>query len=179
MSTREPEYAQHLNAVWRDGPFFALIVPTPDDALFYEQLVTEQVAPNRFRLLCIPFFLYGVSLGDVIEGDPFAELGVFTVVERSGRSTYRVHFPQEALVRHLDKAHHCLHDIEGMGGLIESYHNGYWSVDAADEIIARQVEEYLTQGEEQGYWNYEAGHRSWEVDSSQPMILRGPSEPCT
>lgn len=51
MSTREPEYAQHLNAVWRDGPFFALIVPTPDDALFYEQLVTEQVAPNRFRLL--------------------------------------------------------------------------------------------------------------------------------
>lgn len=174
MAAREPEYAQHLNAIWREGSFFALIVPTPDDEFFFEQLVTEQVAPNRFRLLCIPFFLYGVSLGDVIEGELSEGPRSFAVVERSGRSTYRVYFSKESLDEHIDKAHHCLHDIEGLGGLIESYHNGYWSIDAADESIARQVEEYLTKGEEEGYWNYEAGHRSWENDPSQPVVLRGP-----
>ena len=173
---KEPEYALHDKATWYKSPHFSLIVPVADDAFFFEQLVTEQVAPTRFRLLCIPFFLYGVSLGDVIEGSLAGAKSdrVFTVVERAGRSTYRVNFPKEALDKHFEKAHHCLHDVERLGGLLERYSNGYWAIDAADEGIARKVEEYLVAGEENGYWSYEVGHRSWEVDPSRPVVLRGP-----
>ena len=173
---KQPEYVLHEKAVWYKSPHFSLIVPVADDESQFEQLVTEQLTENRFRLLCIPFFLYGVSLGDVIEGDAFADDSdlSFTVVERSGRSTYRIRFPQEPISEHLQHIRDSLLEVEKRGGLFERYYNGYWSIDAENEQIAREIEEFLASGEEAGKWQYEVGHRSWEADPTRPTVLRGP-----
>mgnify|MGYP002414143175 CR=1 FL=1 len=173
---KQGEYVLHEKAAWYKSPHFSLIVPVADDEFQFEQLVTEQLTESRFRLLCIPFFLYGVSLGDTVEGDLSVErpLRVFTVVERSGRSTYRIRFPQEPISKHLQHIRDSLLDVEKRGGLFERYYNGYWSIDAEDERVAREIEEFLASGEQAGKWQYEVGHRSWEVVQPGPRSYVDP-----
>lgn len=54
----------------------------------YEELVTRHLAGNRVQLMCIPFFVYGLSILDVIQLNE--DSVVEGVVERSGYSCVRI-----------------------------------------------------------------------------------------
>ncbi len=67
----------------------------------FEQVWTRTDDQETFELCCIPFFPYGVSLGDRIA---IRDDGSFQVVEKSGHQTIRVviHDAQYAHERHAD-----------------------------------------------------------------------------
>jgi hypothetical protein len=85
-------YVQHVAPIWRDRMDFVFNAALPEDCApkRFEQLVGHRVADGEFQLCCIPFFLYDVSLGDVV-----ATTGGYIldrVVRPSGRYTFRVYF---------------------------------------------------------------------------------------
>jgi len=54
----------------------------------YEQLWCSTVASGGYRLCCVPFFTYGMALGDILEAN---RDGLVTgVIERSGHKNLRL-----------------------------------------------------------------------------------------
>ena len=154
--SKGPTFATHEDAVWHRLHYFSLVVPIPDAEAYYEQLVCERAGENRYRLLCIPFFLYGVALGDILEGDASAELEdlEFQVAERSGRSVYRVWFDSGSVAVIED----CLTNLTSLGALTEQSSKRLYAIDAENPKIAERVEAYLRKGESSGKWEYERGY---------------------
>ena len=68
---------------------------------FWEQLWTRKIDEQHHEVCCIPFFVYGLSLGDKILA---ANNFFFLVVEKSGNATFWV----------------CLgHDVQSRGKLVK------------------------------------------------------------
>lgn len=149
------EYIMHEQPVWYKSPHFTLQYPIHGRPDTYEQLICEEVGEQQFRLLCIPFFIYDLALGDTIEGDPFVEHSQlkWRTVERSGRKVFRVWFkeaPQEVIKG-------CLKDLKQLGALTERSSRNLYGIDAANDDIAQEVADYLLKGEQEGKWEYETG----------------------
>lgn len=114
----------------------AIDVPAADR---FEQIWTYTEDQHVFELCCIPFFPYGVSLGDRIT---IAEDGSFVVVEKSGHQTIRVVI-HDVVYAH---EHHVeFHDlIVGAGARAETFgHATYWALDVDDPAHAQRVIEAL------------------------------------
>lgn len=91
MKYQEGDYeATHSTPVWRDRSnfFFAAYLGAKDGRNEWEQLWGQKVAPQRFVLCCIPFFVQDVALGDEIETD--ADFVLQRVVRKSRQVTFRV-----------------------------------------------------------------------------------------
>ena len=63
--------ARHNDPAWRDQANFVICADISSDPSKgeWEQLWATQISDNYFRICCIPFFTYGISLGDVVEAD--------------------------------------------------------------------------------------------------------------
>ncbi len=153
MSDRE---AQHLEPVWRDRSNFIIAadVSSYSDLADREQLWARQVGEDRFELCCIPFFVYDVALGDVVETAPAGERRyvLSRVVEPSGRFVFRAWFgesfhPREEVAR----------DLEELGALLEWSSVNLLAVDARDEEHAQEIANYLAQAEAEGRLMFETG----------------------
>jgi hypothetical protein len=88
-----------------NGFVYAELTDVDNTAIRWEQLAAFRIAdasdPPRFEICCIPFFAYGISLGDVVltrrvAAHGLVEFAVTGVAERSGTSTLRVHFLRAA-----------------------------------------------------------------------------------
>jgi hypothetical protein len=75
--------------VWRDRANFVIGAQLREEGRA-EQLWARQVSDQRFEICCIPFFVYDVALGHVVETDANDDLA--GVVERSVRSVFRLWF---------------------------------------------------------------------------------------
>lgn len=65
-----------------------------------ERVWAERISDNRFRILNSPFFVFGISFEDEVEGEPYGNMFKFVrVVQRSGRSTYRIILQNETQLR--------------------------------------------------------------------------------
>jgi hypothetical protein len=145
--------AVHSFPIWRDRAnfVFAAYQGTKDGKNEWEQLWGQQVAPQRFIVCCIPFFVYDVALGDEVEID--ANCVLQHVVRGSGQITFRVWFggqdkmTREALVR----------EIEAMKPLMEWSSENLLALSASDEAEAQRIADYLQAGEERGLLQYETG----------------------
>lgn len=88
---------QHLNPIWRNKADFiirAQILPLesslkPSD---WEQLWSRKVSAYTFELCCIPFFIYGYALGDIVEVDQ--TFVIQNLYKPSGHRTYRIWFDE-------------------------------------------------------------------------------------
>jgi hypothetical protein len=70
-----------------------VVFPLKRDESSYEteSVWAERLSETRFRILNSPFFVFDVSYEDVVEAKPEGEILRFVrVLQRSGRSTYRV-----------------------------------------------------------------------------------------
>ena len=101
-----PQIATHPLPCWREKADFILQADLADHGLpgTHEQLWGRRVGDDTFEICCIPFFTYGISLGDIVKagrrGDrPWV---VSEVIERRGHGTVRLAFanPQQADALH-------------------------------------------------------------------------------
>ena len=147
--TGERVDAVHTDPVWRDRADFIVgaALPQTDRA---EQLWARQIDDRLFEVCCIPFFLYDVALGDIVETDARHEL--LHVVEPSGRFVFRAWFggaghPREDVVNELTE----------LGALFEWSATDLLAIDAADGWHSRVLAEYLAGHERMGHFLYETG----------------------
>jgi Domain of unknown function (DUF4265) len=148
--------AQHLEPVWRDRSDFIIAadVSAYSDLVDREQLWARQVSKDRFELCCIPFFLYDVALGDLVETAPAGgrRYMVSRVVEPSGRFVFRVWFGESFHPRQ-----EIADELVAMGALVEWSSVNMFAVDAADADHALQVADVLFAHEQAGRLVYETG----------------------
>lgn len=66
-----PRIATHSNPITRSDPSFLVRVPVDDVSPpgAWEQLWTRRLGVGEYELTCIPFFAYGMALGDVLQVD--------------------------------------------------------------------------------------------------------------
>jgi Domain of unknown function (DUF4265) len=146
MAADDERIAVYREPVWRSEADFVLHVPTPDVG-GTEQLWATQLHDDRFRICCIPFFAYGIALGDVIERDPLA------VVERSGRTCFRAWFgyatvPQEDTLR----------QIRELGVLLERRSTNLIGVSSVSGAQTEALVSKLDAMEREGRLQYEVGY---------------------
>jgi hypothetical protein len=144
--------ATHSEPVWRDRADFiiAVTVGPSDTGVTTEQLWARKITGNQFELCCIPFFVYDLALGDIVEikGD----LLVDRVAESSGRFVFRVFFPHPDSPRDA-----TLSALTRLGALTEWSSTSLLAVDASSETRAKTIAGFLQQAEEQGHLMYETG----------------------
>ena len=105
----------------------------------WEQLWTTQVSDGRFEVCCIPFFTYGVALGDVVSAGPRAGQSwvMEGVISRSGHRTLRLAVESQAAAREL---HEALHEAVAQTGLAHEWHgSGYVAIDLPPETRAEEI----------------------------------------
>jgi Domain of unknown function (DUF4265) len=151
MSERGRKDVVHSDPVWRERADFIIGAPLHEEGRAEQLWARRLDEPLLFEICCIPFFLYDVALGDVVQTDASSELA--RVVEPSGRFVFRAWFgdpfhPRQEIADQLD-------DI---GALLEWSSTNLLAVDAADAHEAQVVADFLSDQEDRGHLKYETGH---------------------
>jgi len=141
--------AVHDAPVWGDKADFVIGAPLPEEGRA-EQLRARQLSDNRFEVCCIPFFVYDIALGDVVETD--ADHNVTRVVEPSGRVVFRVWFGESFHPRE-----EVADELVERDALVEWSSTNLLAVDAADEARADAIAAYLAEQERAGRLMFETG----------------------
>lgn len=144
--------ATHTEPIWRDrSDHIVRIAFGPGDTnLDTEQLWARRVGPAQFEICCIPFFVYDLALGDVVEVGP--ENDVTKVVSKSGRFVFGAYVGESDLRPA---------DVEALAGELEAQFE--WFGDALIALDARDVEHAelvaarLQDLESQGRLDFETG----------------------
>jgi len=109
-----------------------------------ETLWAVRVGPNRFRIDNLPFFAYGVSHNDVVEGTEYAP-GMYRlvrVVEPSGNRLVRVILADEARAD-TPAGREVIDGLKALGCGLENMNNRLLSVTVPPEVRLRVVADYL------------------------------------
>ena len=150
MSAATGRFLVHADPVWRERSDFIINAVLPGEGDRIEQLWVRQVGDYRFQLCCVPFFLFDVALGDVVETD--IDYRFSRVVEASGRFVFRVWFGESFHPRQ-----EIADELVSLGALVEWSSTNMFAVDAADEAHAQRVADVLFGHEQAGRLIYETG----------------------
>ena len=123
----------------------------------FEELWARQLGEDKFELCCIPFFLYDIALGDIVQtvakGD--RKYVADRVITRSGHCSFRVWFGRSV---------HSRDDIASqlikMGALVEWSSPNLLAADAPDVHHAKAFADFLAERERRGELMYETGRTS-------------------
>ena len=80
----------HQDPVWRERSNFITAAPIPDGGDIETEQLWARKDDDGLEICCIPFFVYDLALGDVVETDD--DYLVRQVVRQSGRFVFRVWF---------------------------------------------------------------------------------------
>lgn len=147
-------YVTHSDPVWRGTEnHIAMVDLTPFDmANTLEQLWLKRVDEGSYVVCCIPFWAYGISLGDIVRlrGEEF----VASVVKSSGRRTLRVLFPDSSEVSRLTEV--VQGKIQQVDALSEWDGARYVVVDVADMVAASPLLDFLEDVVKKGlvFWEW-------------------------
>lgn len=141
-------YITHVDAVWRDrADFLIRAAISSDGEPLSEQLWARQVGDFEFELCCIPFYLYGYSLGDIVGTNQ--EYDLTHLVTRGPRFDFRVLFPRET------NSELHLEEIASRGYLVERCSDRLFAIDAESEEWANELSRILTGLEDAGILQFE------------------------
>ena len=138
----DSQIVTHSDPAWRDRTNFIVRLDLAQHGLpgRWEQCWTHTGDQHSYEMCCIPFFAYGISLGDVLHID--ADTGAHSVVRKSGHRTIRIAFlNNEAAHGHHDRIHDAL---VSSGVLVEFRGQHYASIDIANEAQLAAVLAALT-----------------------------------
>jgi Domain of unknown function (DUF4265) len=160
MNSSDERIVTHDFPVWRDRADFVirlnLDLPEIADLATSEQLWARKVGDDIFEVCCIPFFAYGLALGDLVQtrNDPQAEYLVDKVLERKGHTTYRISFQST------DEWRSTIDELRDLGCFVEvRWENSkIVAVDAPSEQIRIKLEAYLIELESNGKVKCEIGN---------------------
>ncbi len=116
MKYEEGDYeATHSAPAWRDRAnfIFAAYLGVKNERREWEQLWGHEVAPLRYILCCIPFFVNDLALGDEVETDDSYTLK--RVVKSAGQVTFRIWFIRQTL----EARQRMALEMEQMGAILE------------------------------------------------------------
>ena len=150
--------AVHREPVWRDRADYIVVAELPEEGRG-EQLWARQVAEHQFEMCCIPFFLYGVALGDLFDTD--ANDRFQAVIKRSGRHVWRVWFGDTGTVPHA-----IADQLSNLGALLEWSSKDLLAVDAPNAERARVIDDFLVARHEAGELIMERA--ATRIDGSDP-----------
>lgn len=149
--------ATHASPAWRHRSNWIIVVDLAQHGMpgRREQLWAHTDDERVFELCCIPYFTYGLALGDLVSWDTESE--AVEVVSPSGRRVIRVAFMDrvDAAV-----AHDGLHgELIGTGCLVEFKGDGYGAIDIETERQAQLVAQLLNPWAEAGrvMWEWASG----------------------
>lgn len=128
--------ARHNAPAWRDRADFIISADISSDPgqREWEQLWARRCNVGIFEICCIPFFVYGLALGDEVEVD--ADNVIRRIVTRSGHTTFRVWFGQSSELRARDSVMR----IVASGGLDHEWSStNLLALDAPTEAVAESL----------------------------------------
>ncbi|MCS7475925.1 DUF4265 domain-containing protein [Umezawaea endophytica] len=131
-------YVSHEDPVWRrDKNFMALVDLTPydlDNTL--EQLWLQELEEDAgYEVCCIPFYVYGLALGDVVKKSHSDS--VESVISKSGRRVLRVLFAEP---RPSKDSRFALRDAVEAAGLLSEWNGDHHvAVDVTETSEMQQV----------------------------------------
>jgi hypothetical protein len=148
----DEQISVHTEPAWRQRANYIISANLPERERA-EQLWARQIAEYQFELCCIPFFLFDVTLGDVVETDQTYRLT--KVIERSGRFTFRIWFgesdyPQSRIID----------EMVALGALVERASANLIALDASNSRTAQAMANLLQAHEDQHHLVYETGRTS-------------------
>ena len=155
MTYQDGDYvAVHAEPVWRSQSNFVFraLIGEKEGGSEWEQLWWKQVAPARFVLCCIPFFIYDLSLGDEVE--TAEDYVVRSIRRRSGQVTFRVWFGG-AVAEVKEKA---MDEIQRLQPFVE-WSSPNLAALSIDESLGPKLSDILQSLENEGALQYEAGRR--------------------
>ena len=122
-----------------------------------ENLWAERIDERRYRLSNIPCLAYGVSFNDVVFASvQHGELTFEGVSIHSGHSTYRL-FMLDGVSPEAFREH--WQPLKELGCGYEGGQSGPWAVDVPPNADLNKAIERFEQGERDGIWEFEEGHR--------------------
>jgi Domain of unknown function (DUF4265) len=148
----DEQISVHAEPAWRHRANYIISANLPENKRA-EQLWARQVAEYQFELCCIPYFLFDVSLGDIVETDEAYRLT--KLIERSGRFTFRIWFgesnyPQSRIID----------EMVALGALVEHASANLIALDASNSRTAQAMANLLQAHENQHHLIYETGRTS-------------------
>jgi hypothetical protein len=147
------KFSTHDKPAWRERADFIINAKLPEEGRF-EQLWTRKISDETFELCCIPFFLYDVALGDIVqtEDSDGRRYLLAKVVKPSGHYVFRAHFarsgpsPDEVVER-----------LTELGVQMEWSSPTLLAIDARNLDHAQQIADFLRAQADQGQLIYETG----------------------
>jgi hypothetical protein len=148
----EKEWVKHARPAWgeRSNYIANFDLDVSQLPLKWEQLWLRRVSEHRFEVCCIPFFAYGLHLGDVVT---LSHSGVVeTIATPSGHWTLRLFFSAGSS-RHDE----VLEQLEAMGVEHEQCSKSLYSLDTTGPEHVRNVMAFLDDHVKDGHLDYETG----------------------
>ena len=123
------QFLTHDDPVWRERSNFIIHAELPERDGRMEQLWARQISECTFEVCCIPFFIFDVALGDIVETAPAGgkKYVLSSVVTSSGRYVFRVWFGESFHPRYEVAA-----ELMALGALVEWSSVNLLAADAAD-----------------------------------------------
>ena len=114
-----------------------------DSDVGYENLWATPITGDQYRLENVPFFIYGVSLNDIVQAlpNPEGRLQFIKVVERSGSRTIRVRPDQFTIDQ--KNGNELVRRLEALGCRIEVKMPRLIAVDVPKEVQVENVTGFL------------------------------------
>src|SRR5262245_18202449 len=130
------QLATHRNPVWGDKSDFIIRADLSPFGMpgEFEQIWARKITENRFEICCIPFFTYGLALGDEVTST--LDFVICNVQRRNGHKIFRIAIETG---RDTVGIHKKLHEwVDQTGFLYEWSSDGYLAVDVPPEVLGIQ-----------------------------------------
>jgi hypothetical protein len=154
MSKRK-NTAVHLWPTWGEKANFIIMAKIQNESTDYtqEQLWVRRISNHIFELCCIPFFVYDLDLGDIVETDNNYLLS--KVISRSGRYTFRIWLGETKSKSILESV---LNELINMKCTVEKSSKNLFAISTPSLDVAEKIGAYLEQLETSGLLQFETGH---------------------
>lgn len=151
----------HLSPVWKDKANFLIFasIEGSEEKLVrdLEQLWVRQISESEFEVCCVPFFTYGIALGDTVRSK--SGLGKKYLIDSatscSGRQVLRLNYERTTDLTEKDKV---LQKLREVGCVFEWYSEYLLAVDSPNQNVTTMLESLFKSLEERGLAKYEFGH---------------------
>lgn len=146
-------YKLHDAPIWRARSNYIINAAIPDSE-YIEQLYVRNIDGISYEVCCIPFFLYNVSLGDIVTThvDGPQRYLLDKVIEQSGRYVYRAHFSDE----NLPNRNRMMDRLRDLGCGYEWHSRSLVAIDSPGSV-AQETANRLMELENLGMLIYETG----------------------
>lgn len=156
------QIAVHREPVWQARADFLVHCDLSHDGMpgRREQLWCRKISESTLEICCIPFFAYGLALGDCVEfrASRDGDLLVGRVTRPSGHWVLRIALSDDT---RLETLHTAIHERLVLGGFLHEWHaTGYVAVDLQSDDQERQLTSFL------GPY-FTAGRLVFEIDHAE------------